>query len=1049
MKKGPQKTTATRPLSEVQTATAKYDTVKPFAWYGLQPKLLVGASNDRYEQEAESMADYVMQAPTPTTVAPSRADTGTLQRQEPDEKEPQEEENSEKVQARALSLTPFRAQRTSEDKEEEGKDDTETVQPKRESGPTEASPDTEARLRATKGQGQVLPKKTRTFMERRFGADFSGVRIHHGPEAVQLSRQFNAQAFTHGQDIYFNQGYYQPETTAGRRLLAHELTHTLQQGAAVRKKSISRTQPRVQRFLGKLILRGINALLEAIVPGYSLLNVLLGRNLVTGDKVPRTGINLIKGFMQLLPLVGTYLFGQLKETGTLPAAGKWVEKQVKKIGLNFNALVADFKTAWDKLSIWNSRETNANIIKRYVTPHIVKLRRFGSVMWEKIRELIFEVLILKFGGRAVLKQLKANRAAFLRLVKKPMLIINWMLSAVRKGFEQFRKNFWTHFKNAVIEWLFGELATTGIQLPQQFDVKGLFYLLAQIFGLTYPQIKARVVERLGPKGAAIFERIEQVVGWVKRLITEGPMALWAQLQEQLANLPSMILPPIISYVSMTLVKKATVKIMSMLNPAGAIIQAVIMIYKTVMFFINNWEKIKAIVTGIFSAIRMVAFGKLGPAANFIERVLAQGMKLLIRFLAALIGLGGIGKKVKDILNRVASPVIKARNNLIDFLINKGRQILGRGSTKKAAKPKEEDMKEATPEERKKAAKQDMEAFMARGGVTGGQIVGQFSTLKQKYKLSNIRLDMTPEKGARILYFASEPEETTIADPEPLQEQKKKKGNTVQIMSKTMVPGLKTPFGVISEAYGVKNTVRSSSGFNGGLLDTHFDRAHRIEAQMSGAGVHGATRGTTQRYAGHMGVHEKKIRFGAGAKYDGGHLIGHVVSGQNSQSEYNLAPQTPGFNQAAYNNTIEESMRKSSHPRTLSVQLGYSKSSYRVTRKALVDRGLLRKKVLTDNIGPKLVTIPKRIPKTWTVTLQSVDKKTPLHQVNLKATSATAKSGSVVDSASEFKKLKIQKGAGAGRYDRFKMQITEGGSVNTQGIQAGGSHTLSITAAQDD
>ncbi|MEL6537134.1 MAG: DUF4157 domain-containing protein, partial [Bacteroidota bacterium] len=678
MNSGPKKTTVSRPVATAETSAPKRETSSAFSWYGLQPQLMVGAPNDRYEQEAEAMADHVMSSPQASTATPvSHTGSSRAQRQEPDEKEPQEEA-TEQVQTYPLSLTPFRAQRMEAEAEKETEEGTDLVQAQRDQGPKQAPAGVAARLQATKGQGQPLPPKTQAFMESRMGADFSQVRVHQGTEAVQLSRQLNALAFTHGRDIYFNQGYYQPEERSGKRLLAHELTHTLQQGGAVRKQALSPTQPRIQRFLGKLILRGINAILEALVPGYSLLNVLLGRNLVTGDKVPRTGINLIKGFMQLLPLVGTYLFGQLKETGTLPEAGKWVEGQVKKIGLNFDALLADFRTAWDQLSIWNSRETNAQIIKRYVVPHIRKLSRFGARMWEKIRELIFEVLILKFGGRAVLKQLKANRAAFLRLVKKPMLIINWMLSAVRQGFGQFRKNFWSHFKSAVIEWLFGELATTGIQLPQQFDVKGLFYLLAQIFGLTYEQIKARVMKRLGPKGAAIFEKIEQVIGWVKRLVTEGPMALWAQVQEQLSNLPSLILPPIISYVSLTLVKKATFKIMSMLNPAGAIVQAVLMIYKTVMFFINNWEKIKAIVTGIFSAIRMVAFGKLGPAANFIENVLAQGMKLLIRFLANLIGLGGIGKKIQGILNKVAAPVIQVRNRLIDFLVRKGKQLFRRG-----------------------------------------------------------------------------------------------------------------------------------------------------------------------------------------------------------------------------------------------------------------------------------------------------------------------------------------------------------------------------------
>ena len=73
---------------------------------------------------------------------------------------------------------------------------------------------------------------TKSFMENRFGNDFSNVKIHTGDDAVQLSNALNAQAFTVGNDIYFNSNKYEPHTSAGKRLLAHELTHVMQQGEA-------------------------------------------------------------------------------------------------------------------------------------------------------------------------------------------------------------------------------------------------------------------------------------------------------------------------------------------------------------------------------------------------------------------------------------------------------------------------------------------------------------------------------------------------------------------------------------------------------------------------------------------------------------------------------------------------------------------------------------------------------------------------------------------------------------------------------------------------
>lgn len=123
-------------------------------------------------------------------------------------------------------------------------------------GGFEASSHLEQSLNAQKGGGSPLPGETRAFMEPRFGADFSGVRVHADAQADQMNREIQAQAFTHGQDIYMGAGRYDPGSDAGKHLLAHELTHVVQQGGGtvqgassgtVRQK-ISRSKEVVQRY---------------------------------------------------------------------------------------------------------------------------------------------------------------------------------------------------------------------------------------------------------------------------------------------------------------------------------------------------------------------------------------------------------------------------------------------------------------------------------------------------------------------------------------------------------------------------------------------------------------------------------------------------------------------------------------------------------------------------------------------------------------------------------------------------------------------------------
>jgi peptidoglycan hydrolase-like protein with peptidoglycan-binding domain len=133
------------------------------------------------------------------------------------------EGKEEEVQMQADPLSP-RLQRAMEEEEQ--------VQMKAEPGAKAANPHLGNRIREKAGNGRPLPGKARAEMESAFGVDFDGVNIHTDTEAAQMNKALGAQAFTHGRDVYFNSGKFRPESAQGKRLLAHELTHVVQQGAA-------------------------------------------------------------------------------------------------------------------------------------------------------------------------------------------------------------------------------------------------------------------------------------------------------------------------------------------------------------------------------------------------------------------------------------------------------------------------------------------------------------------------------------------------------------------------------------------------------------------------------------------------------------------------------------------------------------------------------------------------------------------------------------------------------------------------------------------------
>jgi hypothetical protein len=221
---------------------------------GIQAKLSIGKPNDHYEKEADAMADKVVQkldnrapklqqkAISPvgpvTPIGQNNIKTAPPAEEKLQKKDEKEvPDNEEKLQKKPI----FESRSDSSDdddknvqRKEDG--DGEAIQSKPDSATaSQATPAIESSLNSSKGSGNPLPAHTRSEMESSFDSDFSSVRIHDNSKAAHLSKELNAQAFTHGNDIYFNSGKYDTSSSSGKHLLAHELTHTIQQSGRVQK----------------------------------------------------------------------------------------------------------------------------------------------------------------------------------------------------------------------------------------------------------------------------------------------------------------------------------------------------------------------------------------------------------------------------------------------------------------------------------------------------------------------------------------------------------------------------------------------------------------------------------------------------------------------------------------------------------------------------------------------------------------------------------------------------------------------------------------------
>lgn len=169
----------------------------------LQPKLQVGASDDPYEREADAVADRVVR---------SIAQTGG---EPPQRRVMRSEMAAQRLVQRAATIGV-------------------------EGG--EVDGDTSRRIESARGGGRGLPEQTKNQMEGAFGTDFGAIRVHEGSQSSELNDRIQAKAFTVGNDVFFRDGLPDVGSKDGQHLLAHELTHTIQQGGGV-----SRSTDAVQR----------------------------------------------------------------------------------------------------------------------------------------------------------------------------------------------------------------------------------------------------------------------------------------------------------------------------------------------------------------------------------------------------------------------------------------------------------------------------------------------------------------------------------------------------------------------------------------------------------------------------------------------------------------------------------------------------------------------------------------------------------------------------------------------------------------------------------
>ncbi|MBK7870269.1 MAG: DUF4157 domain-containing protein [Saprospiraceae bacterium] len=786
------------------------------------------------------------------------------------------EKEEDKIQAKTEEKEQAQRQEMPQTEEKVQKqEEEEQVQRKPNGTPTVTSNIHSAINQKTSG-GQNISPDVKGFMENRFSADFSGVKIHTDQGASNLSNRLSAKAFTYKNHIFFNKGQYEPGTSGGKHLLAHELTHVIQQGQAAQRKahvSTTPTQPHVQRL-------GISDALDYfadkayLIPGFRMFTIILGVNPINMQSVDRSAANILRAIVEFLP-GGNLITRVLDKYGVFEKAGTFVEQQIQTLGMTGGVIRDAINRFLDSLS-WSDIFDLGGVwerAKRIFTEPITRIKNFvqglfsailqfirdavlrplaslaegtrgydlvkallamdpltgdpyprtaetiiGGFMkligqeevWENIKKgnavarawawfqgalaglmgfiqqiptlllntlrslelqdfLIlpqaFGKIFRAFGGfvgrfvswaggtvlslleilfsvvaPGAMPYLKRAAGAFQSILRNPVGFIGNLIRAVVQGFRNFAGNIGKHLKSSLVEWLTGTLGGAGVYIPQAFTLQEIIKFVLSVLGLTWQNIRLKLVKVLGESAVKAMEKGVEIV---TALVKEGPAAAWELIKEQLSNLKEMVMAEIMNFVVVKIVQSAVTKLLTSLNPAGAVIQAIIAIYNTIMFLVERIKKIIQVGMAVINSIMEIASGAIGKAAAKVEQTMAGLLTLAISFLARIVGLGKVSDVVIKIIQKIRAPIDRAIDKLIEWIVKTVKNLFkkGKGPDTRSPQEKQKDLQLALKE---------ANTLVANENYGREDIEQRLPAIKTKYKLSLLQLKVDAETESDVL-----------------------------------------------------------------------------------------------------------------------------------------------------------------------------------------------------------------------------------------------------------------------------------------------------------
>ena len=489
------------------------------------------------------------------------------------------------------------------------------------------------------------------------------------------------------------------------------------------------------------------------MPGYTLVTVLLGKDPFTNAVVPRTAINMVTAFVEFIP-GGTEVVSHLVESKGLEKAYVWLVQETRARNLTWERVAGTFASAWSSLKLEDVLHPIETLkrIGALLEPLLRDLVSFAGACLVKLLELVFEAA-MGAGGVRVLALLKKGRDTFLTIVRDPVAFLGNLVGAVGKGVRQFMTRILEHLKEGVIAWLTGPVAKAGVKMPETWDLKGIIWFVLQILGLTWDRVRQKLVKLLGEPAVAAAEKGLELIRDIRE---KGIVqALKDQVVEFFGQLKEAALGSIKSFIQQRLVVAGITQLLSMLNPVGAIVQAIIKTYTTIQFFLDKINQILELVESIVDSIATIASGAIGAAANFVEKTMARTIPVILDFLARFIGLGNVGDHEAKTIHSLQARVDGMLDKLVDWIKNTVQGLVSRALGG--------DLKSGSAERVQNGLKEAVAVVNKYSGKKVGALLLRplLVPIKLKYRLSV--LEAFAQGGTWHVKAAASPEQQMATD----------------------------------------------------------------------------------------------------------------------------------------------------------------------------------------------------------------------------------------------------------------------------------------------